>query len=147
MLCWRILRCKPGNLMKHAEMELPKPKGDDMQALMNQQIKEMILVFSTHGHSGFSAAYASHMLKDLLDYKPLGPLTGEPDEWAEYAQGRFQNKRCSHVFKDEDGCYDSEGRIFREPNGSCYQSRDSRVPVTFPYTPTKVYVDVEPEAA
>jgi hypothetical protein len=44
---------------------------------------------------------------------------------------------------DNGNCYDSEGIIFREPNGVCYTSIDSRVPVVFPYTPKSKYVDVQ----
>ncbi len=149
-LCWRILRVDPGNLLAHADSELPKPEGDDMQALMNQQLRETVLVFSTHGHSGFSASWARHALGKLLAYEPIRPLTGEPDEWHEVGNGVYQNRRCSRVFKDASQmggqAYDLDGKVFREPSGACFTNRDSRVPVTFPYTPTTVYVNV-PEPA
>ncbi len=145
-LCWRVLRAKPGNLFAHADRELPKPNGDDMQELMNQQLRELILVFSTHGHSGFSASYARGALDKLLAYEPLRPLTGEPDEWNEVGPGVFQNNRCSRVFKDAsqfDGqAYDIDAVVFREPSGACFTSRDSRKVVTFPYWPKTEYVDV-----
>lgn len=145
-LCWRILCAEPGNAYAHALRELPDPKGDEMQALMNKQLLEMVLVFTTHNHSGFSASYATRMLEKLLRLEPIGPLTGEPDEWHEAGPGVFQNKRCSRVFKDScrfDGqAYDIAGRVFREPNGACYTGSESKVPVTFPYTPTTEYVDV-----
>ncbi|MGI9152732.1 MAG: hypothetical protein ACR2IY_02500 [Rubrivivax sp.] len=144
-LCWRVLQAHPGNLMRHAERELP-PGDDEMQALMNAQLKELILVFSTHGHSGFSASYATAALEKLLRYKPLRPLTGEANEWNEVGDGVFQNNRCSHVFKQADRfngqAYDMNGRVFREPSGACYTSKDSFVPIVFPYTPTTEYVDV-----
>ena len=62
----------------------------------------------------------------------------------------WQNKRCSHVFKKNNEAYDSEGKIFKEwqydeggeKYSSCFTSRDSRVPVTFPYTPKSEYVDI-----
>lgn len=145
-LCWRILRAEPGNLMDHALRELPDSTFDEMQMLMNRQLQEMILVFTTHGHSGFSASYAISALEKLLRYKPLGPLTGEPAEWREIGEGVFQNRRCSHVFRRADvfdgQAYDMHGRVFREPNGACYTSRESFVPITFPYTPTTEYVEV-----
>ena len=145
-LCWRILRAKPGNLFGHAERELPAANGDEMQALMNAQLKEMLLVFSTHGHSGFSASWARACLGKLLAYEPLGPLTGEPSEWVEVSDGVFQNKRASHVFKQADRfdgqAYDINARVFREPGGACYTGHGSMQPVTFPYTPTTEYVDV-----
>jgi hypothetical protein len=144
-LCWRILRSEPGNLLQHAERELPSG-GDEMQALMNSQLKEMILVFSTHGHSGFSASYARQMLDLLLQYKPLGPLTGEASEWNEVGPGVFQNNRCSRVFKSADRfdgqAYDIDAKVFREPSGACYTNSESAQPVVFPYTPATEYVDV-----
>jgi len=150
-LCGRILRAEPGNLMAHAERELPKADGDEMQALMNAQLKELILVFSTHGHSEFSASYARRCLDKLLAFEPLGPLTGEDDEWSDVGDGVFQNKRCSHVFKQADRfdgqAYNMDGKVFREPSGACYASKDSLVPITFPYIPTTVYVDVPGEGA
>jgi hypothetical protein len=134
-----------GNLMAHARRELP-PEGDDMQALMNRQLLQIVAVFSTHGHSGFSASYAVGALEKLLRFEPLGPLTGDPDEWMDHGDGYFQNRRCSHVFKQPDRfngqAYDIYGRIFREPSGCCYTNGDSHVPITFPYTPTREYVDV-----
>jgi hypothetical protein len=79
-------------------------------------------------------------------------LTGEDWEWSDVRHNsdgsiHYQNKRCSHVFKDETGAYDINGKVFYEwytdENGekfkSHYTSRDSRVPVTFPYIPTTVY--------
>jgi hypothetical protein len=144
-LCWRILRARPGNLLDHANRELPPDDSDEMQGLMNQGLRELLLVFSTQGHSGFSAQFAQHQLNLLLDFKPLGPLTGEPSEWCELDYGddmAAQNKRCGRVFKRKDGtAYDSQGRVFREPDGSCYTNGESRVDITFPYTPTVEYVD------
>jgi hypothetical protein len=148
-LCWRILWEESGNLMAFADRELPRP-DDEMQALMNSQIKEILLVFSTHGHSGFSASYARNVLHKLLDWQPLRPLTGEPGEWTEIGDGRFQNNRCGSVFKDSDRfdgqAYDSEAVIFEEPNGCCFGSFHSAQPVTFPYTPKRRYAKVATDA-
>jgi hypothetical protein len=87
----------------------------------------------------------------LASFKPIAPLTGEEWEWNDVAEQSggtlWQNKRCSHVFKDDNGAYDSEGIIFYEvlqdENGQDYKSYftsiDSRVPVKFPYTPERQY--------
>lgn len=144
-LCWRVLRADTGNLFAHADRELPPANGDEMQAAMNQGLKELILVFGTQGHSGFSSGWAVSCLEKLLRFKPLGPLTGEPDEWAEVGPGVFQNRRCSHVFKQADRfngqAYDLNGKVFREPDGACYTNGESMTPITFPYVPSTVYVD------
>lgn len=118
-------------------------KDSAYEGLIGDAVMELVKVFAAQGHSGGSAPLVIGLFEKVASYEPLGPLTGEADEWFEYADGQFQNKRCFHVFKDANGrTYDSEGKIFREPNGSCYTSRDSRVDITFPYTPKREYVDV-----
>jgi hypothetical protein len=138
------------NFRSHAELEF-KAMGWDLehdgtQSLMCNQVCELLDLFGSHGHSGSSAPYAIQMFKKLASFEPLGPLTGEEWEWMEVGPGVFQNKRCGHVFKQADRfcgqAYDLEGRIFREPSGACYQNSDSQVPITFPYTPKREYVDV-----
>ena len=109
-----------------------------------ENLLELLEVLSAQGHSGHSAPYVVNMFKKLALFEPLCPLTGDDNEWAEVSEGVWQNKRCSHVFKEADGrAYDIDGRIFREPNGACFTNRNSRVYVTFPYTPTRVYLDVD----
>lgn len=140
------------NLVEHAKVEfkalgfipLDQEQEDDPNKWIQENVIELLTVFSEQGHSGTSAPYCVNMFKKLALFEPLGPLTGADWEWHEYADGHFQNIRCSHVFKDSrDGrAYDSEGRIFREPSGSCYMNRDSRVYIEFPYSPTREYVDV-----
>jgi len=106
-------------------------------------VMKMIEQFSEEGHSGFSASMAISMFERLARFEPLSPLTGKPDEWNEVAEGQWQNRRCSHVFKDADGrAYDMDGRIFREPDGSCFTNSNSRVYIDFPYTPKREYIDV-----
>jgi hypothetical protein len=140
------------NLLSHAENELNRiglTDADEYNAKMRKHILHMIGVFADEGHSGFSAPYAISILTKLMDFKPLSPLTGEDNEWGnvrEYGESpSWQNKRRSSVFKNADGtCYDIDGKVFWEwcmpyeegdkPYKSYYTNRDSRVPVTFPYT-------------
>lgn len=142
------------NLHKHALAEF-RAAGwldetgayiDEMQGALCEHVLTLLRVFSDEGHSGSTAPYTVNMFKKLAMFEPLVPLTGEDWEWTEVGAGVFQNKRCSRVFKQADRfngqAYDLDGRVFREPNGSCYTSRDSLVPVTFPYTPKTEYVDV-----
>ncbi len=136
------------NMEAYAKSELEragwfKPDGfyGDM---MGHAVMKMIKLFADEGHSGMSASVAVGLFKTLANWEPLTPLTGDDDEWNEVSDGVFQNKRCSRVFKDGDGrAYDIQGKVFREPDGASYTSRDSRVYVTFPYTPTTEFVDVQ----
>jgi hypothetical protein len=104
-------------------------------------VLKIIELFASEGHSGFSAHLAIDIFERVARFEPLTPLTGADDEWFEPTPGLFQNVRCPRVFKDADGTYDSEGRIFRDPDGSCVTNKDSRVAITFPYTPKREYVD------
>jgi hypothetical protein len=143
------------NLNKHAIAEF-KAAGwlddtgayiDEMQGAICEHVLDLLRVFADEGHSGSTAPYTVNMFKKLAMFEPLVPLSGEDWEWTEVSDGVFQNKRCSRVFKQADRFngqpYDLDGRVFREPNGSCYTSKDSMVPITFPYTPKTEYVDVK----
>ena len=151
------------NTQKHALTEF-KAAGwldddgnyiDEMQEAICNHVLELIKVFSDEGHSGSTAPYTIDLFKKLAMFEPIVPLTGEDWEWTEIAREMsgsnngtvYQNKRCSRVFKDDDGAYDIDGKVFyiwyTNENGerfkSYYTSRDSHVPVSFPYTPTTVY--------
>jgi hypothetical protein len=140
-------------LLDYAESELNligMTDDGDMNGMMRKHLLHMVKEFADEGHSGFSASYALQCLQKLLKFKPLSPLTGEDDEWSEVSRisgyPHFQNKRCSSIFKNgKDGeAYDIDGKVFwewampweegGEPYKSYYTSRESRVPVTFPYT-------------
>jgi len=110
--------------------------------MLGKDVMELVEVFAAQGHSGMSAGVAIQAFAKVARFEPITPLTGDDDEWTEVSDGCFQNKRCPHVFKENGEAYDIEGRIFREPSGACFTNRESRVPVTFPYVPTREYVDV-----
>lgn len=129
-------------------------QADEMQQGMVKDVLALLELFSTQGHSGFSAPIAVDLFSKLAKFEPLGPLTGEDWEWVDVAEEdgdvRYQNKRASHVFKNHDGAYDIDGIVFYEfnsdpeindgvPYKSYFTSKESRTPVTFPYTPTTVY--------
>lgn len=137
---------KPGNLERYAESELRRAgmfdKDSDYGGMLGDAVMRMVRDFADEGHSGFSSGMTRHLFEQVSAFKPLQPLTGFDDEWQEIGDGMHQNLRCSRVFKDKTGAYDIDGRVFREPSGCCYTNRDSRVYVTFPYTPVTEYVDV-----
>jgi hypothetical protein len=160
-LWWAILRLRhrffppKSQLETFAERELARIEvepGDEMQDEINRHILRMVRTFAREGHSGSSAPYAISILQKLLRYEPLGPLTGDDSEWNNVSdmagEETWQNNRCSHVFKGADGrAYDINGRVFVEPDGACYTSRDSRVYVAFPYKPHTQYVKVRSRGA
>lgn len=148
------------SLVDHAERELDllglKDDGD-MNGMMRKHILHMIKEFSEEGHSGFSASYAIQLLEKLLKFEPVTPLTGEDWEWNDVSEMSghtlYQNARCGRVFKDKDGAYDIDGKVFfdwftDEKTGekfkSYYTNKESRVYIQFPYVPTTIYEETPP---
>lgn len=149
------------NYEKHAWLEF-KAAGwvdennqfkDEMQEMLCNHVLKLLKLFHEDGnHSGTTAPYTIDLFKKLAMFEPVAPLTGEDWEWVNVAEQNggplWQNKRCSHVFKDDTGAYDIDGIIFydwytREETGERYKSyytcKESRVPVTFPYVPKSEY--------
>lgn len=138
---------RDSNYLRHieSEWEFTFPQRCGMQDRIRDSVLNVAAVFALEGHSGSSAPYTVGLIEKALSFEPFGPLTGAEAEWDEPydGEGTRQNKRCSHVFQDASGAaYDIEGRIFSEPGGVCFTNSESRVPVTFPYTPKREYVDV-----
>lgn len=159
------------SLIKHALREFQtlgyKPveqEEDGPNKWIQENVLELLRVFGEQGHSGLSAPRCVELFSKLAKYEPLCPLSGEDSEWNEVGPGVFQNNRCGHVFKQADRFdgqpYDSNGKIFWEwcerdldpeeegyPGKSRFKSywtaRESCVPITFPYTPTREYVEVK----
>lgn len=133
------------SLRAHTEHELAAwlaEPSDSPNHWMALNVLALIDTFATQGHSGSSAPFCLAVFTKLANFEPWTPLQGTDDEWNVTSPGTWQNRRCSHVFRDATGVYDINGRVFREPDGALYTSSDSRVLVTFPYTPHTEYVDV-----
>jgi hypothetical protein len=139
-------------LIEHAKTELDyigmtENSPDEMNVMMRKHLLHMVEEFAKEGHSGFSSSYAINALTKLFRYEPLSPLTGDDDEWEEVGtryggEPLYQNKRCSRIFKDDSGTYDIDGKVFIDKHGA-FTNKDSRVYITFPYTPTTEYVYLE----
>ena len=142
------------NLVDYAKDELKRigmiDSGEPYNDAGAKAILDLIELFASQGHSGFSGSYVINAFSRLVRFKPLSPLTGEDDEWNELRDGSFQNKRYSAVFKDKDGtAYNVEGKVFTDDGELWYTCKDSRVNVTFPYVvpdkPEYVYRMAESE--
>lgn len=126
------------NLVDYAKDELKRigmiDSGEPYNDLAAKAILDLIELFDSQGHTGFSAPYVARMFHRLAMFKPLSPLTGEDDEWNDIGDGCLQNKRYSAVFKDKDGiAYNFEGKAFTDDGKTWYTCKGSRVNVTFPY--------------
>lgn len=109
------------DLLDHARNEL-KLAGYDIDAPCKDNFEsdedygnacaknayEMLKVFSSADHSGFSAGATLALFNKLAEFKCLTPLTNNPDEWMDTSecQGKpvgthFQSKRQSSCFSDD----------------------------------------------
>jgi len=160
-----------GALVSHARAELElaglaDPDSDYGGAVADAVI-ELIRVFSEQGHSGGSAPIVVELFRKLAMWKPLGPITGREEEWAECSirmdgVKSYQNRRCSALFKDgPDGrAHYIDAIVKRDQRGVCwtgrcwlseedYKSGDRSRMISsrgyvkeFPFTPKTFYVDV-----
>ena len=137
------------NLVEHAKKEfeiLGWPGDCEMQKMICDNVIELLTVFSNQGHSGSTAPYALNLFKKLSMFNTIAPLTGDDDEWLDVdGEGLLQNRRDGTVFKDKNGeVYWIDGKIFRDRDGCTFTSKDSRVPVEFPWTkPESEIIDVQ----
>ena len=150
------------SLIQHAQIELEaaglfSEEKDFYGGETGKAVMELIEVFSKQGHSGMSASVVRSLFTKLANYEPLGPITGQDSEWGEVSHGLYQNKRCSGVFKHEDGrCTYNDAVVKRCPNGTTwsgplYPTREDAINNTnlikvkiksFPFTPKTFYIDV-----
>jgi len=129
-------------------------KESDYNGAIGKSVEKLLKVFEKQGHSGFSA----HTVADIFHKVALGgiltPLQGTPNEWkdvsTEMEHTLYQNQRCYEVFaSDENGkdAYRHGGIVFIDKDGVSFTCGKSSVPITFPYTPTTIYIkEGTPEA-
>lgn len=139
------------NLLDHAKAEFEKlgwPGDCEMQKAVCDDILALLEVFSAQDHSGSSALYVINLFNKLARFDPISPLTGEDDEWHDPYGGEptMRNKRCSEVYKNRHTgeSYWAYGKIFRDKNGVCFTSHNSKVSVDFPWIkPEPEIIDVK----
>lgn len=117
---------------------LEKCKDEDskiMQNMMNNDVLELLKVFSEQGHSGFSASWAINLFSKLAKYKLITEIEDNPEDWDENGQ----HKHIPSVFKRKDGtCYYLYGTYFAEPDSDnfFYNGMCSKTDVHFPLKPS-----------
>lgn len=131
--------------------------GDDeearrMQKVINKNLLDLVELFASQGHSGFTANYTIKNLIKLLNQSFITPLTGAEEEWNEVTPGVYQNKRESRIFKQHDRFegkpYYLDGKAFSDDGGKTwYTNKDSFVTIEFPLykLPDTEYIILEKE--
>jgi hypothetical protein len=106
------------NLTAHAKFEMEKAGLFDSDADYGgahaNAVMDLIGMFASQEHSGMSAAITLKLFYDLAQFKPLGPITSDPDEWVHVADTDegplWQNRRRGTSFSRDGGAtwYDIE---------------------------------------
>jgi len=116
------------SLVDHARRELELAglfdSNSDYGGMLGNAIMKMVELFAEEGHSGASAAMTIAVLEKLLRFKPLTPLTNDPDEWMCVSEmmghETWQSRRNSEAFSNDGGVTyylldDHEKKITAEP--------------------------------
>jgi hypothetical protein len=93
------------SLVEHARREL-ELIGEEPQTI--DWYCRVIAEFASFGHSGGSASVCIPVLHELLQFKPLSPLTDDPAEWIDQTEASggvpmWQNRRNSTAFSEDGG--------------------------------------------
>ena len=103
--------------------------GEPYNDLATKAILDLIELFASQGHSGFSAPYVINAFDRLARFKPLSPLTGEDDECAAWLRDLRREDRVharggtlafqDHLRPDCGGCHfathsHTDGEVVRE---------------------------------
>lgn len=96
-----------GNLAKHAWDELDRAglfdRDSDYDGMLGRAVMDLVNVFVGQEHSGASAYIVSALFVDLVQFKPLSPLTDAADEWFQHDDSLWQSTRRADAFSADGG--------------------------------------------
>ena len=101
-------RPEGSNIAAHAWDELNRVGAftaytDFYGGMTGRAVMELVAVFVEQGHSGMSGSLVADTFHRLVMFKPLGPLTDDPDEWMEVNDGLWQSRREPSAFSRDGG--------------------------------------------
>ena len=100
-------QAKDSSYIKHfkKEMEFARKgkKACGIDALMDEQVCDLLALLSSQGDSGFSIGFKRMYLTKAMMFEIFSPLTFEDSEFGnDYGGDSVQNVRDSSVFKDKE---------------------------------------------
>lgn len=103
------------NLEKHARRELKiaglLDKDSDYEGMIGEAVIGLVREFSKAGHSGGSGRLTLEVFNHVANWRPLGPLTNNPDEWMQVSPdmmpggspATWQSRRSPSCFSNDGG--------------------------------------------
>lgn len=88
------------NLIDHANYELNRAglfdNDADYGGAPAKAVMDLVEVFDQQGHSGMSAAITLRLFYDLAEFKPIGPITSDSEEWGKSATESGRTSGAPH---------------------------------------------------
>ena len=111
-------KSEKSNLVSYAQRELQEAglfdKDSDYSGMIGNAVLDLVKMFSSQGHSGFSAEYTLHIFNKVISYHPLVPLKNPiiTKEYMEVGEDVWQSTRLFSVFSNNQGktWYDINGK-------------------------------------
>lgn len=111
---------------------------------IGKDLEELINVFDKQDHSSFSVNWLAELFYRLVKWKPLSPLTNNPDEWVKimekdgepfYLSRRYPFLIASESQLKENKAEDIDYYYKVDDQGNTYQDVDCGKIVDLPYMP------------
>lgn len=98
-------------LVEHARRELELAGLFDADAdyggMAGNAVMQLVETFAAQGHSGTSAGLVMYLFQRVASYKPLTPITDDPDTWIGVSEATgepfWQSTRDPSVFSTDGG--------------------------------------------
>jgi len=147
------------NSIKHAEREfiragyepLDQEQEDGPNKWIQENVMELLEVFSKQGHSGSSAPYCIKMFSELAKFKIITPIKSAEEFDFCGEEGRSNQSRViSGVFQDDRGEYYIDAVVLRTKTGGWHGNAEHlgiprHIYVKYPFMPKTFHIDVVEE--
>ena len=98
-----------GKILDHARRELEIAgmfrEESDYGGTIGEAVLQIVRAFEQQPHSGFSAHLTLDVFNKVAMFRPLTPLTNDPNEWNEVGEGIWQSQRRSDAFSLDGGLH------------------------------------------
>ena len=114
-------------------------------------IEQIAKIFEEQKHSGFTAHWFAPRIAKLVENrlldKPFVSIHEGEEEWVEISNGRYQSKRCSGLFKEQNQPpYYLEAIVWVEPSGAAFTGTVNGITshqyIKYPFYPKHFFVKV-----
>jgi len=117
-------------------------KDSDYGGEIGKCLEELINVFDKQSHSIFSARRVANLFYRLMNWRPLSPVTNNPEEWKKFIKRGdeivYQNKHYISLFATESQLKNNQAEDIDyyykvDEQGGIYRDKECKKIVNLPY--------------